>query len=139
MPKKGNITGTDLLLLQGLVCLLKDSVALVGHAQKVIEGYGPAFVLDALLAGPDVIHEPDGLAGQMDDIMPYSTRVNERLVVKVARSAATRAPRGVRSHPSGCAQSSGARLSPPSRKMTVMICDGSWCCSTGLMATRNTA
>ena len=52
MPKKGNITGTDLLLLQGLVCLLKDSTALVGHAQKVVEGYGPAFVLDALLAGP---------------------------------------------------------------------------------------
>ena len=69
MPKKGNITGTDLLLLQGLVCLLKDSRALVGHAQKVIEGYGPAFVLDALLAGPDVIHEPDGLAGQMDGTM----------------------------------------------------------------------
>ncbi|WP_374282831.1 DUF3150 domain-containing protein [Desulfovibrio sp.] len=54
MPKKGNITGTDLLLLQGLVCLLKDSTALVGHAQKVIEGYGPAFVLDALLAGRGV-------------------------------------------------------------------------------------
>ena len=29
MPKKGNITGTDLLLLQGLVCLLKDSTALM--------------------------------------------------------------------------------------------------------------
>ena len=69
MPKKGNITGTDLLLLQGLVCLLKDSTALVGHAQKVVEGYGPALVLDALLAGPDVIHEPDGLAGQMDGSM----------------------------------------------------------------------
>ena len=66
MPKKGNITGTDLLLLQGLVCLLKDSTALVGHAQKVIEGYGPAFVLDALLAGPGVIHESDCPAGQMD-------------------------------------------------------------------------
>ncbi len=60
MPKKGNITGTDLLLLQGLVCLLKDSTALVGHAQKVIEGYGPASVLDALLAGPGVIAERDG-------------------------------------------------------------------------------
>ncbi|MEA4991194.1 DUF3150 domain-containing protein [Desulfovibrio desulfuricans] len=66
MPKKGNITGTDLLLLQGLVCLLKDNTALVGHAQKVIEGYGPAFVLDALLAGPGVIHESDCPAGQMD-------------------------------------------------------------------------
>ena len=59
MPKKGNITGTDLLLLQGLVCLLKDSTALVGHAQKVIEGYGPAFVLDVLLTGPGGIVEQD--------------------------------------------------------------------------------
>ena len=66
MPKKGNITGTDLLLLQGLVCLLKDSVALVGHAQKVIEGYGPAFVLDALLAGPGVIAKQDGSSMQVD-------------------------------------------------------------------------
>ena len=41
-------------------------MALVGHAQKVIEGYGPAFVLDALLVGPGVIHELDGPVGQMD-------------------------------------------------------------------------
>ena len=66
MPKKGNITGTDLLLLQGLVCLLKDSTALVGHAQKVVEGYGPAFVLDALLAGPGIIGEQDGNTIQVD-------------------------------------------------------------------------
>ncbi len=66
MPKKGNITGTDLLLLQGLVCLLKDSVALVAHAQKVIEGYGPAFVLDTLLAGPTCVSEPDDPAGRVD-------------------------------------------------------------------------
>ena len=66
MPKKGNITGTDLLLLQGLVCLLKDSAALVAHAQKVIEGYGPASVLDALLAGPGIIGEQDGSTIQVD-------------------------------------------------------------------------
>ncbi|WP_291443671.1 DUF3150 domain-containing protein [Desulfovibrio sp.] len=66
MPKKGNITGTDLLLLQGLVYLLKDSTALVPHAQKVIEGYGPAFVLDALLAGPGVIAEQDGSSMLVD-------------------------------------------------------------------------
>ena len=29
MPKRGNITGSDLILLQGLVCLLKDSHALM--------------------------------------------------------------------------------------------------------------
>jgi hypothetical protein len=66
IPKKGNITGPDLLLLQGLVCLLKDSDALVAHAQKVIEGYGPAFVLDALLAGPACVSEPDDPAGRVD-------------------------------------------------------------------------
>ncbi|MBB5142281.1 DUF3150 domain-containing protein [Desulfovibrio intestinalis] len=69
MPKKGNITGTDLLLLQGLVCLLKDSTALVGHAQKVIEGYGPAFVLDALLAGPDSTAAQEDNAMQIDDVV----------------------------------------------------------------------
>ena len=69
MPKKGNISGTDLLLLQGLVCLLKDSTALVGHAQKVIEGYGPAFVLDALLAGPGVIPELGGNSMQIDGVV----------------------------------------------------------------------
>jgi len=66
MPKKGNITGTDLLLLQGLVCLLKDSTALVGHAQKVIEGYGLASVLDALLTGPGIIGEQDDNTMQVD-------------------------------------------------------------------------
>ena len=66
MPKKGNITGTDLLLLQGLVCLLKDGKALVAHAQKVIEGYEPASVLDALLAAPGVIYDPDNPSGQMN-------------------------------------------------------------------------
>ena len=69
MPKKGNITGPDLLLLQGLVCLLKDSAAIVGHAQKVIEGYGPAFVLDALLAGPDSMPAQEGNAMQIDDVV----------------------------------------------------------------------
>ena len=69
MPKKGNITGTDLLLLQGLVCLLKDSTALVGHAQKVVEGYGPAFVLDALLAGPGVIPELGGNSMHIDGVV----------------------------------------------------------------------
>lgn len=68
MPKKGNITGTDLLLLQGLVCLLKDSTALVGHAQKVIEGYGPAFVLDALLTGPCTMPVQDDNARPVGDV-----------------------------------------------------------------------
>ena len=51
VPKKGHITGDDLLTLQGVVCLLRDTKALLHHAEKVISGYGPATVLDALLAG----------------------------------------------------------------------------------------
>ena len=52
LPKKGTIAGTDLLMLQGLVCLLRDPDALIEHSQKVIEGYGPATVLDSILRAP---------------------------------------------------------------------------------------
>ena len=48
IPKKGNITGADLVMLQGVVCLLRDPNALIAHAERVIEGYGPASVLDAV-------------------------------------------------------------------------------------------
>ena len=50
IPKKGNITGADLVMLQGLVCLLRDPDALIAHAERLIEGYGPASVLDAVTA-----------------------------------------------------------------------------------------
>lgn len=49
MPKRGNIGGADLLMLQGLVCLLKDSDSLLAHAQSLIMGRTPDTVLDALL------------------------------------------------------------------------------------------
>ena len=74
IPVKGNITGPDLLMLQGLVCLLRDSGSLVLHAQKLIEGYGPATVLDALLAGAGstTSGEPSGadniVDGQEDNV-----------------------------------------------------------------------
>ena len=77
IPPKGNITGTDLLLLQGLVCLLRDSSALLIHSQKLIAGYGPATVLDALLAGHtsvqsnvpvDEVATVDGLDVDMDEM-----------------------------------------------------------------------
>lgn len=54
IPKKGNIVGADLLLLQGLVCLLKDSKALLEHAHKITQGYGPATVVD-YLASVDLV------------------------------------------------------------------------------------
>ena len=52
LPARGNIEGANLIMLQGLVCLLRDKEALVRHAQTLIDGYGPATVLDALLAAP---------------------------------------------------------------------------------------
>ena len=66
IPKKGNITGPDLLLLQGLVCLLKDSDALIAHAQRVVEGNAPDFILDALLAGPGSMPGLDGFIAPLD-------------------------------------------------------------------------
>lgn len=68
IPVKGTITGPDLLMLQGLVCMLKDSGTLVLHAQKLIEGYGPATVLDALLsgAGSSTSGEPSGVDNIVD-------------------------------------------------------------------------
>ncbi|GAB1254107.1 hypothetical protein Defa_15940 [Desulfovibrio sp. TH_2024_36128] len=66
IPKKGNITGPDLLLLQGLVCLLKDSQALIAHAQRVVEGNAPDFVLDALLAGSGSMPDLDGITARLD-------------------------------------------------------------------------
>lgn len=50
MPPRGNIAGPDLLILQGLVCLLRDSETLIDHSQMLIAGCEPASVLDSLLA-----------------------------------------------------------------------------------------
>ena len=49
MPDKGLIQGTELLLLQGVVSLLRDPVALVEHSRTIMRGHGPETVLDALL------------------------------------------------------------------------------------------
>ncbi|MBQ2049645.1 MAG: DUF3150 domain-containing protein [Spirochaetales bacterium] len=49
MPRRGNINGPDLLMLQGLVCLLKDSDSLIDHAQSLIVGNSADSVLDSLL------------------------------------------------------------------------------------------
>lgn len=77
LPRKGTITGTDLLMLQGLVCLLRDPDALIEHSQKVIEGYGPATVLDAVLRAPlpavdvsDMDEMLDGPDGEALDVAP---------------------------------------------------------------------
>lgn len=44
--RKGNIVGADLLMLQGLVCLLRAPNALIRHAQQILEGNSATVVLD---------------------------------------------------------------------------------------------
>lgn len=59
IPAKGTIAGTDLVMLQGVVCLLRDPDALIVHAQKLIEGYGPATILDAVVRMPEPTLTPE--------------------------------------------------------------------------------
>ncbi len=49
MPKRGNINGTDLLAVQGLICLMRDKEALLSHARKLIDGQNMDTMLDGLL------------------------------------------------------------------------------------------
>jgi len=52
LPEKGPIAGGDLVMLQGLVCLLRDPAALVEHGQKIIDGQTPQDALHGLVALP---------------------------------------------------------------------------------------
>ena len=56
MPPKGNIMGSQLILLQGLVCLLRDSEALVTQAQSLMDGYAPNSILNSLLGSSEIIN-----------------------------------------------------------------------------------
>ena len=64
LPAKGNIDGADLLMLQGLVCLLKDSDTLIAHAQSLIVGNSADSVLDSLLPVTPILSTD---AAQMDN------------------------------------------------------------------------
>lgn len=50
LPDKGPIAGGDLVMLQGLVCLLRDPSALIEHGQKIIDGQTPDQMLHELVA-----------------------------------------------------------------------------------------
>lgn len=52
LPDKGPIQGADLIMLQGLVSLLRDSEALALHGQRLIAGTTSQNVLDLLLEDP---------------------------------------------------------------------------------------
>ena len=49
MPPSGTITGFDLAMIQGLVCLLRDKDTLLSHANRVLDGDDTEAILDALL------------------------------------------------------------------------------------------
>ena len=72
-PRRGNIVGADLLMLQGLVCLLREPDALVEHAHKLLEGYGATNVLDGILQETCPVETGDTLQveAEYEDEMPY--------------------------------------------------------------------
>ncbi len=71
VPKRGNISGPDLLALQGIVCLLRDTPALIQHAEAVIQN-GSASALDALLQSENVDNASDPLMDfTPEDDMPF--------------------------------------------------------------------
>lgn len=65
MPQKGCINGTDLLLLQGVVSMLRSPDLLFEHAHKVLVGDAPASVL-AGLSGVSMVapSQPDAQPAQ---------------------------------------------------------------------------
>ncbi|MGE4297897.1 MAG: DUF3150 domain-containing protein [Desulfovibrionaceae bacterium] len=52
LPDTGKIEGGELVMLQGLVCLLGDPERLVEHGQKVMDGKSPDMILKGLLKAP---------------------------------------------------------------------------------------
>lgn len=50
MPKRGHIQGSELLMLQGVVSLLRDPMTLVAHGQKILDGQDAADILYGLVA-----------------------------------------------------------------------------------------
>ncbi len=62
--KKGHIMGPNLLMLQGLVSLLRDPVALLNHAQSMLEGRNPDDILEGFkevvgAASPEIVDSSD--------------------------------------------------------------------------------
>ena len=51
VPKRGHIEGSELVMLQGVVSLLRDPATLVAHGQKIIEGQDASDILAGLVAG----------------------------------------------------------------------------------------
>jgi hypothetical protein len=75
LPKRGRIEGANLLMLQGLVSLLRDTDALIEHGQKIMDGSTSKDVLAILVEGQGEMPELDvqeelGIVPTVDDLPP---------------------------------------------------------------------
>jgi len=75
LPKRGKIEGANLIMLQGLVSLLRDTDALIEHGQKIMNGTTSTDVLAILVEGQREMPELDvqeelGIVPTVDDVPP---------------------------------------------------------------------
>ena len=75
LPKRGRIEGANLLILQGLVSLLRDTDALIEHGQKIMDGTNSKDVLSLLVEGhgdmPELdVQEEVDIVAAVDDLPP---------------------------------------------------------------------
>ena len=75
LPKRGKIEGANLIMLQGLVSLLRDTDALIEHGQKIMNGTTSTDVLAILVEGQGEMPELDvqeelGIVPTVDDLPP---------------------------------------------------------------------
>ena len=75
LPKRGKIEGANLIMLQGLVSLLRDTDALIEHGQKIMNGTTSTDVLAILVEGQGEMPELDvqeelGIVAAVDDLPP---------------------------------------------------------------------
>lgn len=72
MPQKGCISGTDLLLLQGVVSMLRDPDLLFEHAHKILAGDAPASVFTDLI-GTSCVAQTVDIASSQSDTQPVQS------------------------------------------------------------------
>jgi len=75
LPKRGRIEGANLLMLQGLVSLLRDTDALIEHGQKIMDGTTSMDVLSFLVEGqgdmPELgVQDELDMVSSVDDMPP---------------------------------------------------------------------
>jgi hypothetical protein len=68
LPKRGRIEGANLLMLQGLVSLLRDTDGLIEHGQKIMDGTTSKDLLAVLVEGQGDIPEM-GVQDELDIVV----------------------------------------------------------------------